>query len=150
MGDSALVEADGIEIVLCSLRNQAMGTDLFTQLGCDLAAKKIVVVKSSQHFHASYLEDRHARDLRRRTGRGDARPAHAAVSQDPPSEVAAGRLTAPMLLAAFASAPENSIMQRRSLARLAACLAERRPARRGGAAGRGADQDAARSSPMPT
>ena len=31
-----------------------MGTDLFTQLGCDLAAKKIVVVKSSQHFHASY------------------------------------------------------------------------------------------------
>jgi microcystin degradation protein MlrC len=31
-----------------------MGTDLFTQLGCDLAAKKIVVVKSSQHFYASY------------------------------------------------------------------------------------------------
>jgi microcystin degradation protein MlrC len=31
-----------------------MGTDLFTQLGCDLASKKIVVVKSSQHFYASY------------------------------------------------------------------------------------------------
>ncbi len=54
MGDSALVEANGIEIVLITLRNQAMGTDLFTQLGCDLAAKKIVVVKSSQHFYASY------------------------------------------------------------------------------------------------
>jgi len=54
MGDSALVEAGGIEIVLITLRNQAMGTDLFTQLGCDLAAKKIVVVKSSQHFYASY------------------------------------------------------------------------------------------------
>jgi microcystin degradation protein MlrC len=54
MGDCALVEADGIEILLCTLRNQAMGTDLFTQLGCDLAAKKIIVVKSSQHFYASF------------------------------------------------------------------------------------------------
>jgi microcystin degradation protein MlrC len=54
MGDSALVESNGVEILLCSLRNQAMGTDLFTGIGCDLAAKRIVVVKSSQHFHASY------------------------------------------------------------------------------------------------
>jgi microcystin degradation protein MlrC len=57
MGDSVLVEIEGsggVEIVLISLRNQAMGTDLFTQLGCDLAAKKIVVVKSSQHFYASF------------------------------------------------------------------------------------------------
>jgi len=54
MGDSALVEADGIEIVLITLRNQAMGTDMFTQLGCDLAAKKLIVVKSSQHFYASF------------------------------------------------------------------------------------------------
>jgi microcystin degradation protein MlrC len=54
MGDSALVESAGIDILLVSLRNQAMGTDLFTGIGCDLAAKKIVVVKSSQHFHASY------------------------------------------------------------------------------------------------
>jgi len=54
MGDSALVETAGIEIVLTSLRNQAMGTDLFTQLGCDLANKKIVVVKSSQHFYAAF------------------------------------------------------------------------------------------------
>ena len=54
MGDSALVETAGIEIVLISLRNQAMGTDLFTQLGVDLAAKKIIVVKSSQHFYASF------------------------------------------------------------------------------------------------
>jgi microcystin degradation protein MlrC len=54
MGDSALVETAGIEIALITLRNQAMGTDLFTQLGCDLAAKKIIVVKSSQHFYASF------------------------------------------------------------------------------------------------
>ena len=54
LGDCALVAAGGIEIVLITLRNQAMGTDLFTQLGCDLAAKKIIVVKSSQHFYASF------------------------------------------------------------------------------------------------
>ena len=54
MGDCALVRAGDIDILLVCLRNQAIGTDLFTQLGCDLAAKKIVVVKSSQHFQASF------------------------------------------------------------------------------------------------
>jgi len=54
MGDSALVETGGVEIVLISLRNQAMGTDLFTQLGCALETKKLIVVKSSQHFYASF------------------------------------------------------------------------------------------------
>ncbi|MBB3181362.1 M81 family metallopeptidase [Variovorax sp. Sphag1AA] len=54
MGDCALIEVAGIEIVLITLRNQAMGTDLFTQLGCDLASKQLIVVKSSQHFYASF------------------------------------------------------------------------------------------------
>jgi microcystin degradation protein MlrC len=54
MGDSALVECQGVEILLCSLRNQAMGRDLFTNIGVDLAAKKLIVVKSSQHFYASF------------------------------------------------------------------------------------------------
>jgi len=54
LGDCALVEAQGIEMVLITLRNQAMGTDVFTQLGCDLASRKIIVVKSSQHFYASF------------------------------------------------------------------------------------------------
>ena len=54
MGDCALVEANGVQIVLVTLRNQAMNTDVFTQLGCDLSAKKIVVAKSSQHFYASF------------------------------------------------------------------------------------------------
>ena len=54
LGDVALVEAGGIEILLNTVRTQAMGTDMFTGAGCDLAAKRIVVVKSSQHFYASY------------------------------------------------------------------------------------------------
>lgn len=58
MGDCALVRVTGVEggidIVLNSIRCQAMNVDLFTQLGCRLETKKIVVVKSSQHFYASY------------------------------------------------------------------------------------------------
>ena len=54
LGDCALVDAQGIEIVLTSNRNQAMNIDLFTQLGCDVTKKKIVVVKSAQHFYASF------------------------------------------------------------------------------------------------
>lgn len=54
MGDSAVVRCQGVDILLCSLRNQAMGSDVFTNIGVDLAAKKIIVVKSSQHFYASF------------------------------------------------------------------------------------------------
>ena len=54
MGDSAVVRCQGVDILLCSLRNQAMGSDVFTNIGVDLGAKKIIVVKSSQHFYASF------------------------------------------------------------------------------------------------
>lgn len=54
LGDCALVECQGVEIVLTTLRNQAMGLDMFTQLGCDPASKRIVVVKSAQHFYAAF------------------------------------------------------------------------------------------------
>jgi len=54
LGDCALVDADGILIALVSLRTQAYHTDLFTQLGCDLAAQRIIVVKSAHHFYARY------------------------------------------------------------------------------------------------
>ena len=46
--------ADGIDIVLVSVRQQVMGTDLFTGVGIDLAAKRGIVVKSAQHFHDAY------------------------------------------------------------------------------------------------
>lgn len=56
LGDCALVSTGGIDIVLSSVRTQALGIDLFTQLGCDLQAKKVIVVKSAQHFHASFAK----------------------------------------------------------------------------------------------
>lgn len=54
VGDAAAIRFNGIEVVLISTRAQAMGSDLFTNLGIDLASKQIIVVKSSQHFYASY------------------------------------------------------------------------------------------------
>jgi len=54
LGDCALVDVAGVGVLLNTTRTQALGTDLFTQFGCDLAATRIVVVKSSQHFHAAF------------------------------------------------------------------------------------------------
>ena len=54
LGDCALVAVGGVEVLLNTRRTQAFGTDLFTQFGVDLAARRIVVVKSSQHFHAAF------------------------------------------------------------------------------------------------
>ena len=54
LGDCALIDIGGVEVVLISVRCQGLDTDLFTQLGCNPASKGIVVVKSSQHFYASF------------------------------------------------------------------------------------------------
>ncbi|MFH7041645.1 M81 family metallopeptidase [Paucibacter sp. JuS9] len=54
LGDCVCVETQGISVVLTSLRNQALRTDLFSKLGVDLSAQQLVVVKSSQHFHAAF------------------------------------------------------------------------------------------------
>lgn len=54
VGDMAALEADGIVIVVNTLRTQCSSADCFTNLGIDPAAKKVVVVKSMQHFHAAY------------------------------------------------------------------------------------------------
>jgi microcystin degradation protein MlrC len=54
-GDSAWLEIDGdIHVVLTSLRMQAIQPDLFTGLGCELERMRLIVVKSSQHFHAGF------------------------------------------------------------------------------------------------
>ncbi|UHL64092.1 M81 family metallopeptidase [Paralcaligenes sp. KSB-10] len=54
LGNVAVIEVEGITIVLVTARNQAIGTDLFTQFGIDLARQKLIVVKSSQHFQAEF------------------------------------------------------------------------------------------------
>jgi microcystin degradation protein MlrC len=54
VGDAASITVNGVDIVLVSVRAQALGIDLFTNLGVDPSQKKVVVVKSAQHFHAAY------------------------------------------------------------------------------------------------
>ncbi len=54
LGDSAAIEFDGIEVVLITKRNQALGSDLLTAMGVGIADKTIVVVKSTNHFHAAF------------------------------------------------------------------------------------------------
>ena len=54
IGDMAALEANGIAIVCNTLRSQCKSLDCFTNVGVDPATKKVVVVKSMQHFHAAY------------------------------------------------------------------------------------------------
>lgn len=54
LGDCAVIEMQGIEIVLNSNRAQAFSPDLFTNLGIDAADRKILVVKSTNHFHGAF------------------------------------------------------------------------------------------------
>ena len=46
--------ADGIDVVLTSKRVQAGSPDLFSRLGVDPATKRVLIVKSTQHFHAGF------------------------------------------------------------------------------------------------
>jgi microcystin degradation protein MlrC len=54
VGDMAAFEVDGIAIVCNTLRSQCKSLDCFTNVGIDVSKKKVVVVKSMQHFHAAY------------------------------------------------------------------------------------------------
>ena len=44
----------GVEVVLITKRTQALGLELFTNLGIDPRAQKLVVVKSTNHFMAAF------------------------------------------------------------------------------------------------
>ena len=53
-GDGAGIRVGGVEVALISHRTQALGTEIFTAVGIDLASKRYVGVKSTNHFHAAY------------------------------------------------------------------------------------------------
>ncbi len=54
LGDCAAIRAGGVEVVLISNRTQALGLELFTNLGIDPGARKLLVVKSTNHFMAAF------------------------------------------------------------------------------------------------
>lgn len=54
LGDCAAVRIAGVDVVLITNRTQALGLELFTNLGIDPRRKKLVVVKSTNHFMAAF------------------------------------------------------------------------------------------------
>jgi len=55
MGTGVWVSApNDLDLVLMSIRTQTFHPDAFEQLGLDLSKKKLVIVKSSNHFYAGF------------------------------------------------------------------------------------------------
>lgn len=54
LGDTVWITAEGIDIVLNSDRSQPFDPDGFTELGIPLNERKIIVLKSMQHFYAGF------------------------------------------------------------------------------------------------
>lgn len=54
LGDCACVKIGGVEVVLISNRTQALGLELFRNIGVEPTERKLLVVKSTNHFHAAF------------------------------------------------------------------------------------------------
>ena len=54
IGDAAALQIEGVTVIVNTKRSQCHSLDCFTKLGVDPSTKKVVVVKSMQHFHAAY------------------------------------------------------------------------------------------------
>ena len=54
LGNCAAVKIGGVEVVLIDKRTQALGLELFSNVGIDPLKRKILVVKSTNHFMAAF------------------------------------------------------------------------------------------------
>ena len=54
LGDSAWIEVNGIDVILNTVRSQVFSPDAFINLGIDPQQKSMLVVKSTNHFHAAF------------------------------------------------------------------------------------------------
>ncbi len=54
LGDCAAIRIGGIDVVLISNRSQALGLELFRNVGIEPTDRKLVVVKSTNHFMAAF------------------------------------------------------------------------------------------------
>ncbi|WP_108661539.1 M81 family metallopeptidase [Acuticoccus kandeliae] len=54
LGEMAWLTANGVDIVINDTRTQTFHPEAYTGLGIDLSGKRIVGVKSSQHFYAGF------------------------------------------------------------------------------------------------
>ncbi|HEV8310548.1 MAG TPA: M81 family metallopeptidase [Methylomirabilota bacterium] len=54
LGPAAALSTGGLEVIVASRRNQVRSPDVFRNLGIDPLAKKLLVVKSTNHFRAEF------------------------------------------------------------------------------------------------
>jgi microcystin degradation protein MlrC len=54
LGRAAWLRTGGIDVIVNDERNQIFSTDAFTNIGIDPTSRRILVVKSSNHFYASF------------------------------------------------------------------------------------------------
>ncbi len=54
LGDCAAIRAGGVEVVLITNRTQALGLELFRNLGIEPRERRVVAVKSTNHFRAAF------------------------------------------------------------------------------------------------
>jgi len=54
IGDASLIRIDGIDVILNSTRAQCFDTTLFSNFGINPEERKILVVKSTNHFYQSF------------------------------------------------------------------------------------------------
>jgi microcystin degradation protein MlrC len=54
LGDIAALRIGGVEVLVNGVRTQGFDPALFTDHGIALADKRLIVVKSAQHFHAGF------------------------------------------------------------------------------------------------
>jgi microcystin degradation protein MlrC len=54
LGDCAAIRVGGVQVVLISNRTQALGLELFRNLGIEPADQKLLLVKSTNHFMAAF------------------------------------------------------------------------------------------------
>ena len=55
LGDSVWISVEGVDIILNTVRSQIFSPDAFSNLGIDPAKRKVLVVKSTNHFHDAFL-----------------------------------------------------------------------------------------------
>lgn len=54
-GECAWLAIDGIDVIVGSVRQQVLGLDVFTAFGIDPRERRVLVVKSANHFYAAYV-----------------------------------------------------------------------------------------------
>ncbi len=56
LGDSVLLDVDGVDVILNSIRAQGFERTLFSNMGVDPEEKDILIIKSSNHFYADFVK----------------------------------------------------------------------------------------------